>query len=71
MGQIYKAIVLVLVRLAGGGEVAVVNPDILRKLDGDCVTVGCFDETNSHVADDDVALTQHREANAREGWMYC
>jgi hypothetical protein len=67
VGQVDQTIVLVLVALPGGGQVAVVDPDVLGEVDGDGVTPGGLDLADGHVADDDVLLAEEGQADALEG----
>jgi hypothetical protein len=65
MGDVNEAIIIVLVMVQVAGEVAVVNPDILRSLDGDGVTIIGEDLGDLHVADNDVGLLVDSETDAR------
>jgi hypothetical protein len=67
VGQVNQAVVLVLVALPGGGQVAVVDPDVLGEVDGDGITPGGLDLADGHVTDDDVLLAEEGQADALEG----
>jgi hypothetical protein len=63
MRKVNQAIVKVLVAAFLRRDITVVNPDIGRLLDRDCVTIGGCDFCNFHVSDNDVLLSVDREAD--------
>lgn len=63
VGDINKAVVVVLPVVQVAGDVDVVNPDVLGGLDGDGVTIVGQDLGNLQVADNDVGLSIDGKTN--------
>ncbi len=64
VGDVKQAVVEVLVLVPVGGQVAVVDPDVLGRLDADSVAVRGGDLEDLHVAQDDVVGLVDVEADA-------
>ena len=67
VGYVEKPVVVVLVVVAIGAEIDVVDPDVLSDLDGDCVAA--YDFGYGEVADYDVLYVLDGQGEAREDLM--
>jgi hypothetical protein len=69
VGDIAKTVIIVLVVSQIGGQVAVINPDILGVLDSDRITVVGQNLADLEVAHNDVGLILDVESDTSQGYQ--